>query len=70
MMRSAPVRIAAALVLPALIAGCGGDNEPTRPMPSRPPAERPAAPAETTERPAPPAVPDGGLDRGHGVDDP
>jgi hypothetical protein len=70
MMRGAHIRIPAALVVLALVAGCGDDDEPTRPMPPHPADQRPAAPTETTERPAPPAVPDGGLDRGHGVDDP
>lgn len=69
-MRSAHVRTLTGLVFLALVTGCGGDDEPTRPKPSHPPGEPPAAPAETTERHVPPAVPDGGLDRGHGIDDP
>src|SRR5215218_4390557 len=64
-MRGAHIRTPAALVVLTLVAGCGGDDE-RRPKQSRPPVVGPAGPRETTERPAPPAVPDGGLDRGHG----
>ena len=49
----------AAMVLLALPVGCGGDDKPAR--------ERPAAPTATNQAPA---VPDGGLEQGHGVDNP
>jgi hypothetical protein len=65
----AHVRTSAAIVLLALLAGCGGDEETTRDKPSRPPLVGPAPPTMADERPAAPAVPDGGLDQGHGVDD-
>jgi hypothetical protein len=60
----------AAIVLLALLVGCSGDDETTRAKPSRPAAERPAAPTGTDREPGAPAVPDGGLEQGHGVDDP
>ena len=60
----------AAIILLVLPAGCGGDDKTTRGKPSPRARERPPATTGTDQRPAAPAVPDGGLEQGHGVDDP
>lgn len=69
-MRKLHIRVSTPFVVLALVAGCGDDDDAKRSETSRPPQEGPPSQTETTERPTAPAVPDGGLDRGHGVDDP
>jgi hypothetical protein len=54
------------LILLGAVAGCGGDEPQPADEPPRPPTQ--AAP-DDGEGGAAPAVPDGGLERGHGVDD-